>query len=278
MRFAEVIGDPIAQSKSPAIHRFWLDALGLDGDYIATRVTADRLEAHLAERRANPDWRGCNVTIPHKEVVLPLLARIDEPAKAIGSANIVAPCEGGLGGWNSDIDGIGEALAGIRIAGEKCVLIGAGGAARAALRYLLDARARKVVLLVRDPEKGKALANVAPERVTVEPFDTADRVLAGAALIVNSTPLGMTGARPMPPPLLASIAANAKDTSVFDMVYNPLETELLRVARLAGATGIDGLTMLIGQARAAFALFFGEEPPRHLDPDLRAMLTGSAQV
>src|SRR5207253_5298056 len=103
MIFAEVIGDPIAQSKSPVIHRYWLDRLGIEGDYVRTRVAADELAGFLARRRSDPEWRGCNVTIPHKETIIPLLDRLDPSAEAIGAVNCVVPEGGALVGYNTDI-------------------------------------------------------------------------------------------------------------------------------------------------------------------------------
>src|SRR5439155_19748837 len=102
--YAEVIGDPVAHSKSPLIHRFWLEKAGIEGDYRTTRVEGPGLSAYLAQRRADPDWRGCNVTVPHKQAVIPLLDRMTPLAQQVGAVNLIASCEGLLGG-NSDVEG-----------------------------------------------------------------------------------------------------------------------------------------------------------------------------
>jgi len=268
MIFAEVIGDPIAQTKSPAIHKAWLAELGLEGDYRATRVAPDELAAFLAQRRTDPDWRGCNVTIPHKEKVLPLLDHVDPGAAAIGAVNCILPGPDGLTGRNTDIDGVAAALAGLDLQSRKVAVIGAGGGARAAIRYLLDAGAT-IDILVRDPNKA---AHFASDRVHILPLADADTAFKGASAIVNASPMGMSGAADMPPALLASIAAHAQGKTLFDMVYKPLETPFLAAGRINGATCVDGLTMLIGQAKAAFRLFFGHDAAAD-DESLRRFLT-----
>lgn len=269
--FAEVIGDPVAQTKSPPIHRHWLAALGLRADYRATRVERSGLAGFLAARRADPDWRGCNVTIPHKQAVPALLERLDPGAAAIGAVNCIVPDRDGLSGYNTDIDGVAAALGGAAIGGRKAALIGGGGGARAALRYLVDAGAAEVSILVRDPERARHLAQ---ERIRILPFEQCDSALRGAAAIVNATPLGMAGAPPMPQPLIACVRRNAAGATLLDMVYSPLETAFLAAGRAGGGTAVDGLVMLVGQARAAFRLFFGEEPPPG-DEAVRALIAAS---
>ena len=111
--FAEVIGDPVAQSKSPLIHKHWLQLLDIEGDYLRTRVETADLGAFLAERRADPDWRGCNVTVPHKEAVVRLLDELDESAATVGAVNCVVPRSGRLVGYNTDVDGVAAALCSI---------------------------------------------------------------------------------------------------------------------------------------------------------------------
>ena len=253
--YAEVVGDPIAQTKSPVIHKTWLAELGIDGDYRATRVEASELSAFLAARRGDPDWRGGNVTIPHKQAVLPLLDHVDLGAAAIGAVNCIVPGAHGLTGRNTDIDGVAAALAGVPLAGRKAVLIGAGGGARAAIRYLSQSGA-DIVLLVRSPASAAHFAGI-----EALPLDRADEALEGAAVIVNASPMGMAGAAPWPDELLASVAAHAQAKTLFDMVYEPLETPFLAAGRAEGARCVDGLTMLIGQARRAFELFFGRPAP-----------------
>jgi shikimate dehydrogenase len=270
-RFAEVIGDPVAQTRSPSIHRYWLSALGLSGDYCATPVRQGELAEFLDRRRRDPDWLGCNVTIPHKQPVLALLDRVEPGATAIGAVNCILPGPHGLEGRNTDIDGVAAALGSTALRGRKATLIGAGGGARAAIRYLLDAGAAETAILVRDPAKGATFDHEA--RLRVYAFEECDAALEGAAAIVNATPLGMTGAPAMPGALLAAVARHARGATLLDMVYDPLETPFLAAGRAGGGSPVDGLVMLIGQARAAFRHFFRREPPSG-DEALRASLIG----
>jgi shikimate dehydrogenase len=281
MIHAEVIGDPIAQSKSPLIHGFWLEALGIAADYRRCHVTADGLAAYLAGRRIDPDWRGCNVTMPHKQAVMPLLDRLDDPARTIGAVNtIVRETDGSLTGHNTDGSGF---LAPLRPLLAQAHLfrmarvIGSGGAARAIVASL----ARKGFVLVvaaRDTDKARALLDeLAPGEHHVAPlahfapetdfaFDDRQGCLD---LVVNASALGMAGQAE-----LAFDLSHAPPGSIFyDIVTHPVETPLLKAAKAAGFGTIDGLEMLIGQADAAFRLFFGAAPPRDRDPELRTRLT-----
>ena len=260
--YAEVIGDPIAQSKSPLIHRRWLAQLSLSGDYRATRVPAAELAPYLAERRLDPDWRGCNVTIPHKEKVMPLLDRLEPGAAAIGAVNCIAPGGGKLVGRNTDIDGVAAALGAAPLRGAKAAMIGAGGGARAAFRYFLDQGAETISIVVRDPAKAAAYRQQGSgARVEIHSINDCQKAFLDAAAIVNASPLGMAGSPPMPAPLLEAIAHNAAGATLLDMVYKPIRTEFLRIGEEAGGTAIDGLVMLVGQASAAFQLFFGHPAP-----------------
>ena len=279
--YAEVIGDPIGQSKSPIIHRFWLERLGLAGDYRRHRLAGDALPAYLAARRADPAWRGCNVTIPHKQAVLPLLDRIDPAAARIGAVNIVVPEDDALAGYNSDAPGFLEPLR--PLLAERHLLrtariLGTGGAARAIAHALWDERFT-LVILGRDPAKAEALADAfdradahaAPLARFAEPlaFDWGDTD-GRLDLLVNATSLGMTGQ----PPLLIDLSHVPPGAIVYDAVYAPLETRLLAEARARGHRVVDGLSMLIGQARIAFTHFFGADPPSDpaSDAALRALL------
>jgi shikimate dehydrogenase len=273
MPYAEVIGDPVAQSQSPLIHQHWLDRLGIEAGYRATRVPPDELAAFLAARRSDPDWRGCNVTIPHKQDVMGLLDFVEPGARAIGAVNCVYRDGDGLGGRNSDIDGVAAALDAADLAGARVSVIGAGGGARAAIRYLLDREVTTIAILVRDPMKAAALRRDGPDgRVEIWPLPRCDRALQGTVAIINASPMGMEGGPEMPRALLTCLDAHAPGTILFDMVYKPLETAFLAAARANGGTPIDGQTMLIGQARAAFALFFGQSAPAGGEQALRDLL------
>jgi shikimate dehydrogenase len=270
--FAEVIGDPVAHSKSPAIHRFWLDALGIEGDYIASHVRPEELDAHFARRRAQPEWRGCNVTVPHKQAVIPLLDSLSPLAESVGAVNLIVP-QDGLAGTNSDVDGIMEPLPFAPGSLHSVCLIGSGGAALAALAAFRRLGVRRVTLNVRDQAKGERLLESWGFEGRVGPIDDAAN-LGQAQLIVNATTLGMAGQTQMPQPLLDCIADHPdKDAVLFEMVYAPLETEALAAARRRGLRTVDGLQMLVGQAASAFQAFFGAPAPRERDAELRALLT-----
>ncbi|HEY0116802.1 MAG TPA: shikimate dehydrogenase [Allosphingosinicella sp.] len=269
--YAEIIGDPVWHSRSPAIHLSWLRSLAMAGDYRATRVSREELAAYLASRRADPSWRGCNVTAPLKQAVLPLLDGLDPAAERIGAVNCIVPEGARLVGYNSDVDGVRAALSGAQVTGARVVVIGAGGAARAAITALSADGAATIRILARDVRKGEQLLPLAPQLLEIGPFTEAEAALSGACAILNATPLGSAGAEPMPRPLLDALAGAAPGATALDMVYAPLETQYLRAARAAGLAPVDGLTMLTAQARRAFQLFFGDPPPPG-DEALRALL------
>jgi shikimate dehydrogenase len=268
--WAEVIGDPIAQSKSPLIHRHWLGRLGLEGDFLRTRVESAALGDYFAQRRAAPAWRGCSVTIPHKLAAIAYLDRIEPPAAATGAVNCVFRAGDELVGANTDVDGVAAALAGWR--GGKSVLIGAGGAARAALEALRRRGPGEVAMIARGEAAGAKLLDRFGLSGEVFPFAGAGAALAGAGLVINASPLGMAGMPPMPAQVLDALAEAVDNALVFDMVYAPVETELLRRAGAMSLGAVTGLTMLIGQARAAFRLFFGAKAPAGADAELMRAL------
>ncbi|MFN3943591.1 MAG: shikimate dehydrogenase family protein [Allosphingosinicella sp.] len=262
--YAELIGDPIEHSKSPLIHGFWLKKLGLAGAYRALRVTAAELPDYFARRRADPAWRGCNVTMPLKELVARELDDVDPLARRIGAVNAVHRRGEHLLGLNTDRAGLNLAL-GDRTADGDVVLVGAGGAARAAMEELRRARPRRLVVMNRTVEKAEALLaefGCAGEARPIGPAPAAD-------LLINASAMGMAGH----PPLDIDLSAMRPGGAVLDMVYHPLDTALLRNARAAGLDAIDGLAMLIGQARFSFALFYGAEPPGAHDAELRELVT-----
>lgn len=269
--YAEVIGDPIVQSKSPAIHGYWIDRLGLDARYGAVQVKSGDVAAYLAARRSDPDWRGCNVTMPHKQAVMPFLDRLDPQADRIGAVNTIVREEGArLVGYNTDAAGFLEPL---RPMLERDHLfrmarvLGTGGAARAIIAALSDAHV-VIVLAGRDPQKARALLeeidpagehHVAPLDHFADATDFAFDDRAGCFdLIVNASPLGMTGQ----PPLPFDFSHAPPGSIVYDIVTSPVDTAFLQQARAAGLRTLDGLNMLIGQAAEAFVRFFGHIPPR----------------
>lgn len=280
--YAEVIGDPIAQSKSPKIHGFWLAKLGIEADYRAAHVTAEALSDYIAARREDPLWRGCNVTMPHKQAVMPLLGEIASPSVRIGAVNTVLPGgKGGVTGTNTDADGFLEPL---RRELEQAHyfrmarILGTGGAARAIIAALA-AHNFTLVVAGRDPGKARALLDeLAPEGEhhaidlahfadpTDFPFDDREGCLD---LVINASSLGMQGQ----PPLAFDWSHAPPGAIAYDIVTAPLDTPFLQAARAKGHRTIDGLSMLIGQAAVAFEHFFGQPPPREHDAELRALLT-----
>ena len=273
MRFAEVIGDPIAQSKSPAIHKYWLSKLDLAGDYRRVQVAKGSLADFLEKRRGTKDWLGCNVTIPHKEEAAVLVDWLEPRAKAIGAVNCIVPGRSSLAGYNSDFDGVEAALSGAVIAGRSATVIGGGGAARAVIAYLAEKGAGKIRLIVRNPDRAAALVSLAiMTALEIHPFEEANEALEGASVIVNASPLGMVGADAMPAKFLETVGSHSSGTTLFDMVTTPSVTPLLRTGQAAGAHCVDGLTMLVGQAARAFFLFYGHPAPP-CDQKLREILT-----
>lgn len=264
--YAEVIGDPIAHSKSPLIHNFWLNALDIEAEYRKTHVTPEGLAAYFLMRRADPDWLGCNVTLPHKIAVMDYT---DDPGGVrarIGAMNTIASETGGpLIGTNTDAGGFLQPLLRDGWKGKSAVLVGAGGAARAILFALASLGIDDITIMVRDPAKGQAL--LARAEISGRVIGMADP-LPPADLLVNSTSLGMVG-QPVLDLDLSPLPASA---TVYDIVYAPLETGLLKAARMRDLKTLDGLEMLIGQAALAFDIFFDAQAPRGLDAELRALL------
>jgi shikimate dehydrogenase len=270
--YAEVIGDPIAHSKSPLIHKFWLEKLGFEGDYRAARIAAADLSDYFGARRADFDWRGCNVTIPHKEKVLAFLDDLEE--HDIGAVNCVTKEGGRLVGRNTDLDGFGEAISMPFDTVRPICLLGSGGAARAAIGYLDVPAVRQWHLVARDRAKAEGLFDRFGMAGRIFSFAEAEEAIAGAAGIVNATPLGMTGFPAMPGKVLRGVRRmRRRGAFAVDMVYAPLRTEFLVAAESAGIRAVDGLTMLIGQAAVAFDRFFGVQAPRGHDAELRELLT-----
>ena len=272
--YAEVIGDPIAHSKSPLIHNFWLEKLGIDAEYRACHVRADDLADYFARRREDANWRGCNVTIPHKQAVMPFLDEMDDRARSVGAVNTIwKDVDGRLLGTNTDVDGVAAALVPLRSASAKAVVIGGGGAARAAFATLASMHLAKTTVIARSGQKAAQAVADCGHKAEAVPFAAGADAIAGASLLINATQLGMTGQEAMPAALLNAIPEMQPDGLVFDMVYAPLETELLAIARGWGLATSDGLVMLVGQAATAFERFFGHAPPRSLDAELRRRLT-----
>lgn len=262
--YAEVIGDPIAHSKSPLIHGLWLKTLGLKAEYRRARVSSSGFDAYLRARRADESWCGCNVTLPLKERAAAAADTVAEEARQAGAANLLyhGP-DGQLTAANTDVAAIAAVLDPLttRSPGKRVCVIGAGGAARAALAYLAGRDTSEVSIVARDTRKAQNLLGRFSLRGSVHSFDFAEKAMGGAEWIINATPLGMVGCAPMPDAAIEAVGATVSSAVVFDMVYAPLKTDLIRRAGELHRTAINGLPMLIHQAAASFTLLFGSEPP-----------------
>ena len=254
--FAAVTGWPASHSLSPAIMASWLRETGLQGRYGVLEIPPERL-ARGVRAAAAMGMAGLNVTLPHKTAALALADEVSPAARAVGAANLLTfDHDRRILADNTDVVGVAAALSADRPAA-PAVLIGAGGAARAALHHLA-AQDRPLRIVNRTRARAERLA--AEFAVTAEIFTDSDAdALRGAGLIINATSLGMAGQ----PALDPDLSVCATGALAFDMVYAPLNTAFLTAARRAGHETADGLTMLIGQARPSFQAFFGAAaPPR----------------
>ena len=263
--FAEVIGDPIGHSKSPLIHRFWLQAAGIDGDYRKVQVLAPEIADYFSRRRDDPAWRGCNVTVPHKVAVLDHVEDRGGLRGTVGAANTILRDGESLVATNTDVGGFYAPIADLDLAGQPVTVIGAGGAARAILFALARMDVGPVTVLNRNPLKAAGLLTTFGLKGRALPLSAE---IEPCALLVNASTLGMVGQ----PPLDVDLSALPDDALVYDAVYTPLDTPLLAQARARGLETVDGLEMLVAQAGLAFELFFGQAPPRDREEELRAML------
>lgn len=259
MMKACVMGWPIAHSLSPALHGYWLKAHGIAGEYTRLAVPPDDLPAALARLKAE-NWRGCNLTIPHKEAALAQLDRVDAAARRIGAVNTIAVENGKLAGFNTDgfgfLENLRAAVPDFDAKAGPAVVLGAGGAARAIVDALSAAGAPEIRLANRSLDRARALARNLGGAIEPVPWERRAAALDGAALVVNATSLGMD----KNPPLELDLARLPKTALVNDIVYAPLETALLKAAKARGNRVVDGLGMLLHQGRPGFQLWFGVLP------------------
>jgi shikimate dehydrogenase len=264
---AGVMGWPVAHSRSPMIHGYWINHYGLSGSYVLMPVAPERLATALRGLAAL-GFAGCNVTIPHKVGAMHLVDRVDAFARRIGAINtIVVERDGTLSGYNNDgfgyVQSLCDAKPDWRADAGPIVVIGAGGAARAVVATLADADAREIRLVNRTPQHALDIAQAVGAVVRTIPWEQRHDALADAALLVNATSQGMSDQ----PPLDLSLAALPRHALVSDLIYVPLETPLLAAARARGNAVVDGLGMLLNQARPAFRAWFGVMP--EITPELR---------
>lgn len=259
-RIAGVIGWPISHSLSPRLHGFWIAQYGIDGAYVPLAVTPESI---LEAIRALPKlgFRGANVTVPHKQAACEAMDEISKTAQRLNAVNtIIVRQDGSLFGDNTDGFGFIENLvtaAGIgAVADQSVVVLGAGGAARGVVAALIDAGASSVRVVNRTESKAQALSNELDGNIFAVGWNEMDTALADATLLVNTTSLGMTGQ----PPLQIDFSPLSAQAIVTDIVYNPLRTPLLKQAEDVGFQVVDGLGMLLHQARPGFAAWFGREP------------------
>jgi len=259
-KLAGVVGWPVGHSLSPRLHGFWLAEHGIDGAYVPLPVRPEDCRAAL-KMLPKLGFAGINVTVPHKQAAAETMDSLDAAAERTGAVNtVVVESDGRLAGSNTDGFGFLENLkAGVKgwqpTAG-TAVVVGAGGAARAIVAALLDAGSPALRLVNRTPAKAEALAADIGGAIDVVAWADRDAALADAALLVNATSLGMRGSAP----LQLDLAALPKAAVVTDIVYAPLETPLLKAAAARGHRTVDGLGMLLHQARPGFRRWFGVEP------------------
>jgi len=264
---AGIIGWPVAHSRSPVVHNYWLAEHHLQGSYVLLPVLPERLPAALAGLVAL-GFRGCNVTTPHKQAVMPLIEHIDPMAARIGAVNtIVVQDDGSLRGFNNDGNGFVQSLRdekpGWRPDEGPITILGAGGAARAILVALAAQGSKEIRLVNRTFEKAQTLAaELGPPIVAVRWEERAE-ALRGAATLINATTQGSAGK----PPLDLPLDALPREAIVGDAIYVPPETPLLAAARARGNRTANGLGMLLNQARPAFEAWFGVMPS--ITPGLR---------
>lgn len=269
---AGVMGWPVGHSRSPRLHGHWLDRHGIDGAYVPLAVPPDRAVEAIRALGAL-GFRGCNVTVPHKEVAAATVDRLDPLARRIGAVNTIVVLEDGrLEGRNTDAFGF---IASLRSGAPDwrpedgpAVVIGAGGAARAVVVGLLESGVPEVRLVNRRRDRAEALAADIGGPIRVGDWVSRETWLKGAGLLVNTTSLGMSGQ----PPLDLDLSALARDAVVTDIVYTPLVTPLLADATVRGNPVVDGLGMLLHQARPGFAAWFGVDPV--VDDELRRFVLG----
>ncbi len=260
-RLAGVLGWPVAHSRSPRLHGHWIARHGLDAAYLPLPVRQERFEAAV---RALVDlgFAGANVTLPHKEAAFALCDTRTARAERAGAVNTLVFREGRIEGDCTDGWGFVRALGDVDVTRGPAVVLGAGGAARAVAAALLDEGCPQVVVVNRSRARAEALAAALGAGVAVAEHPP----LAGCALLVNATSRGMLGQ----PPLDLDLAALPRGAAVADIVYVPLETPLLAAARARGLRAVNGLGMLLHQARGGFEAWFGVRP--EVDEELRRVV------
>jgi shikimate dehydrogenase len=278
-RLAGIMGWPVAHSRSPVLHNFWLDEHAIDGAYVPLPVRPEQLAQALRALSAL-GFRGCNLTIPHKRAALSVVDRVEPLARRIGAMNtVIVAADGSLEGSNTDVYGFRENLRECTPEWEPsdgpAVVLGAGGAARAVVAALSEMGVAEVRVVNRTLARAEGMAEDlagAPGRISILPWQGRDAALEDAGLLVNATSLGMAGE----PELAINLARLPKHGVVVDLVYVPLETGLLKAARQRGHRCVDGLGMLLHQGRPGFEAWFGT--PVRVTPELRSAVLATLAV
>jgi len=267
---AGVMGWPVMHSRSPMFHNYWFKQHGLAGTYVPLAIPPERLAGAL--RGLHPlGFSGCNVTIPHKQETMKIIDHVDDLARAIGAVSCVTVrADGSLSGTNNDCYGFIQSVKaehpGWRADAGPIVVIGAGGGSRAVCYGLAREGAKEIRLVNRTLRRAQEVAHAFGGPIQALPWETRHDALDGAAMVVNTTSMGMVGQ----PPLDISLDRLPKNALAADIVYIPLETPFLAAARKRGNRTMNGLGMLLNQGRPAWKAWFGIEP--EVTPELRAMV------
>ena len=272
-RVAGVIGWPVSHSRSPRLHGYWLAHYGIDGAYLPLPVCPEDFETAV-RGLAGAGFRGTNVTVPHKEAALRICDQVDPFAAKIGAVNTLVFGENGISGSNTDAFGFLENLRSgaqdFRADRGPALVVGAGGAGRGIVAALLNGGAAEVRITNRTESRAEQVAEELSGRfggsIVVVPWAKRTAALQDIALLVNTTSQGMQGQ----PALDLDLEGLAPAALVNDIVYTPLETPLLAAARARGNQTVDGLGMLLHQARPGFSAWFGVNPD--VTDELRAMM------
>lgn len=270
---AGLLGWPVAHSRSPVIHNHWLAQYGIPGRYVLFNVPPEKLQSAVRGLAAL-GLRGCNVTTPHKQAIFPLLDRVDDLARRIGAVNtVVVEKDGTLTGFNNDGNGFIQSLRDAdptwRPDGGPVLVLGAGGAARAVVASLAAQGATEIRVSNRTSEKSQEIAEAMGAVVKVVPWEQREDALDGITMLANATSLGMSGK----PALDMSLKELPARALVGDLIYIPPETPLLAAARARGHVTVNGLGLLLNQARPAFNAWFGVMP--EITPALRAAIAAT---
>lgn len=270
---AGLLGWPVAHSRSPVIHNHWLAEHNIAGRYVLFAVPPENLEAAVRGLSAL-GLRGCNVTTPHKQAIMPMLDRVDDLARRIGAVNtVVVEKDGTLSGFNNDGNGFIQSLIDADPTWKPdtgpILVLGAGGAARAVVATLAARGAREIRIANRTFERAQTIADELGSVVKVVPWESRADALDGVALLANATSGGMTGK----PPLTMALDRLPAHALVGDLIYIPPETPLLAAARARGNITVNGLGLLLNQARPAFAAWFGVLP--EITPALRQAIAAT---